>query len=78
MSKSRSAEEYRQDADRIRTLADQVSREEIRYPLLGMAELCEHLARRADMLSNLNEAGRVRRTAVRSSEMGLAAYRPEE
>jgi hypothetical protein len=47
----RSAEDDRQDAHRIRVLAEEVSRQEIRYPLLGMAEPCEHLARHVDMLA---------------------------
>ena len=46
---TRSAEEYRDDAHVIRVLAQQVSGEDARFSLLGMAELCEYLARRMDV-----------------------------
>jgi len=46
---TRTAEEYRDDAHIIRVLAQQVSGEDARSSLLGMAELCEHLARRIDI-----------------------------
>ena len=44
----KSPEEYREDARLVRALAAQASEEDARYPLLGLADLLECLARRAE------------------------------
>jgi len=45
----KSPEEYREDARLVRALAAKATEEGARGPLLGMAELCEYLARRMDI-----------------------------
>ena len=44
----KSPEEYREDARLVRALAVQVSKEDARYSLLGLADLLECFARRAE------------------------------
>ena len=44
----KSSEEYREDARLVRALADQVSKEDAHSSLLGLADLLECFARRAE------------------------------
>jgi hypothetical protein len=61
---TRSAEEYRDDAHIIRILAGQVSGQDARSSLLGMAELCEYFARRAEISNNQNHQIEQRQSAI--------------
>jgi len=67
----KSPQEYRAEAERVRTLADQISRFELRLALIAVAELYEKLAVQTQTLA-LQRAGDRHASAlfVKSAPLG--------